>query len=1027
MYDFPVNLEPPFRPFFFFEPSEGPISDDGRVPTLLSTLFGRGQRIPDRAAVLAEQQAEIRRYEDYLAEADEPEFCGYYPNEFTEIGLVLPKDFKIGAQVSERLLLSFAYVNHPIGFEIAANPDEVRVQFAATEPDLGQLRQQLEAYFPGCHLDETGASGYDGRIAADWLNCEGSRVIVDFGLSEEFLLPLNAAQNFDSDPLIAMVGALSNLDRGETAVFQVLFQKAKNDWPKEIAETLYSFEGTGFFDYIPNLRHMVSRKLESSLFAVVVRAAAKSRHRSRSMEIVRNIGAGLAQLAVPPGNELIPLSNDGYDPEYQEQALLNRQSFRCGMLLNVAELVSIVHPPSERVRSPKLLREDQKTKEAPAIAIGNSLHLGENVHRGQASGVSLSADQRTRHIHVLGSTGSGKSTLLLNLIGQDLESGHGLCVIDPHGDLIDQVMALVPESRLKDVVLFDPSDSNYPIGFNFLQAKTELEKTVLSSDLVASFRRMSTSWGDVMDAVLANALLAFLESPKGGTLFELKRFLVEKGFREEFLDTVPDESTRYFWRHEFPLIANKPQASILIRLDTFLRQKLIRNIVCQKETKLDFRGIMDDRKVLLVKLSQGLIGEENSHLLGTLLVSKIYQTALTRQDSQNRPHFWLYMDEFQHFITPSMENILSGSRKYNLGLVLAHQEFRQLQSRSQDVASSILSNCYTRICFRLGDGDAEKLAGGFSFFDSKALQNLGVGYAIARIERAEFDFNLKITPASKPKGDNEALRQAIVDRTRARYAVLRDAVEAEHFIPQPVGAKAESSSEKRVAKREDDDDRLRFPAISTSSEKDAATKKDRTKASASGKVAPRTTDLEPVSETINAGQTQNTQQHRYLQSLIKRMAESKGFLVTIEKPVLGGLGKVDLVLESDAIKIACEISVTNEPGYEVNNLRKCLSAGFDRIVMIAPDGKHLSRVRRAAETDLFAADLAMIEFLTPEDVPVWLDGQADTTPTKESKVKGFKVNLKVNPDKEGHGPTHKRTISQVILGAFKRLKDTKRD
>jgi hypothetical protein len=209
------------------------------------------------------------------------------------------------------------------------------------------------------------------------------------------------------------------------------------------------------------------------------------------------------------------------------------------------------------------------------------------------------------------------------MIEQDLKTNQGLCVIDPHGDLIDSVIAHVPENRLKDVILFDPSDAEFPIGFNILQAGSELEKTLLSSDLIATFRRMSTSWGDVMDSVLANAILAFVESSRGGTLFDLKRFLIEKDFRLEFLKTVEDDTVRYFWLNEFPLIAGKPQSSILIRLDAFLRQKLVRNIVCQKENKINWREVMDNRKVLLIKLSQGAIGEENAFLLGTMLVSKL--------------------------------------------------------------------------------------------------------------------------------------------------------------------------------------------------------------------------------------------------------------------------------------------------------------------------------------------------------------------------------------------------------------------
>ncbi|NNE54901.1 MAG: TraM recognition domain-containing protein, partial [Flavobacteriales bacterium] len=349
-----------------------------------------------------------------------------------------------------------------------------------------------------------------------------------------------------------------------------------------------------------------------------------------------------------------------------------------------------------------------------------------------------------------------------------------------------------------DVILFDPSDADFPIGFNILQANSELEKTLLSSDLIATFRRFSSSWGDVMDSVLANAILAVVESADGGTLFDLKRFLVEKDFRERFLESTKDESIRYFWKHEFPLLRGKPQSSILIRLDTFLRQRLIRNIVCQKKSKLDFRSIMDNHKILLIKLSQGAIGEENSHLLGSLMVSKLHQIALSRQDSHHRPFFSVYMDEFHNFITPSMESILSGVRKYNIGLVLAHQEFRQLLSRDQNVASSVLSNCYTRICFRLAETDSERLAKGFTFFEGKSFQNLGVGEAIVRIERADYDFNLKTALAQGIEAPESTRRvEEVLTASRDTYATSRHQVESELArVFQP--ASSNTAKEKRA-------------------------------------------------------------------------------------------------------------------------------------------------------------------------------------------------------------------------------------
>ncbi len=179
-------------------------------------------------------------------------------------------------------------------------------------------------------------------------------------------------------------------------------------------------------------------------------------------------------------------------------------------------------------------------------------------------------------MHIIGATGTGKSTLLLSLITQDIQQGNGLCVLDPHGDLIETILRYIPEERSKDVVLIDPADSEFPIGFNILSAHSELEKELLSSDLVASFKRLSTSWGDQMNSVFSNAILAFLESTNGGTLADLRRFLVEKSYRDTFLKTVLDPNVVYYWQKEYPLLKSNSIGSILTRLDTFLRPKLIR-------------------------------------------------------------------------------------------------------------------------------------------------------------------------------------------------------------------------------------------------------------------------------------------------------------------------------------------------------------------------------------------------------------------------------------------------------------------
>jgi hypothetical protein len=987
VFDFPVELEPPFRPFYFFEPDEGPITDDGRVPTFLSRIFaGSARRNPVNGESSESLEKNQAKYQAYIEEADEPEFCGHYHEDFQAVQLVLPKGFKVVKSIAEHFLLSLAYASHPISFEVIGNSEKIVVQLAATQRDLPQLRQQLKAHIPEASL--LGGAGFD-YLPDNWLNSGNSSVIADFALSREFFLPLDTVTSFEIDPLTTIVGAMSELDGDEAGILQVLFQKAKHDWTSKASEAILRFDKTPFFGHVPDVHSLAKRKLHSPLYAVVLRVAAKSTQRERALQMVRNIGSGLAVMSDPAGNELIPLSNNGYSADRHEQALLDRQSYRGGMLLNTDELVTLVHAPSQAVRTEKLVRDSLRTKAAPRTSGGRSLVLGQNQHLEEVRELTLSNDQRTRHVHVVGASGSGKSTFLLNLIKQDMENGEGLCVIDPHGDLIDEAVANVPESRIDDCILFDPSDAEYPIGFNILQAKTDLERTILSSDLVATFRRMSTSWGDVMDSVLANAVLAIVESSDGGTLFDLKRFLIEKDFRQVFLKTVEDDSIRFFWTDEFPLIANKPQASILIRLDTFLRQKLVRNIVCQRETKLDFRAIMDGKKILFIKLPQGLIGEENAFLLGTLLVSRLYQAALSRQETLHRPYFWLYLDEFQHFITPSMEGILSGSRKYNLGLTLSHQEFRQLQSRNQEVASSVLSNCYTRICFRLGDSDAEKFAGGFSFFDAKALQNLGIGEAIGRVERAEHDFNLTISPLRKVGTEATKERMdVVVSSTRDRYSTTREVVEAELFM----------------YRNRDEDASL---GGTTNAAKDV-----------------NTNTQEPTKAKTEKVANRGNEQHRYLQSLIKKIGESHGFVAIVEKEVFGGVGKIDVLLVGERERIACEIAVTNTVDYEIQNIQKCLAAGFDRIVVISPNPKHLNNIRKKAGTELSADQIQKLTFLEPESFHLFLESLPNMNSSNfesgPDKVKGYDVKTEFKQIPESEKRTRGKVILDIISNAIKR-------
>jgi hypothetical protein len=992
VWDYAVALEPPFVPFIGHYAAPAPVFDDARKPTFLGTL---AEKIRARF-VEPRNPSDSQSFPPGLTSQWSAPAESGIPRGLLEWQISLQPEAKVGKDASEQFLLSLAQCAYPASFELIGLAESISLQVVCAEEDR-HVRQQIAAFFAGARVSEQ-----HGFLGSSW--DESSRkesVVVEFGLSHEFMRPLKQYERFDTDPLFGVAGALADLQQGELGVLQLLFHRARYPWAESALRAVSDWDGKSFFADAQEMVSLAREKVSRPLFAAVIRVAAQSPTYGRAWEIARQLGGALAQFADPLSNELIPLVNDNYPDDVHAADLVLRQSHRSGMLLSSAELVSFVHASTAPLRIPKTRREEKRTKRAPVITKNREFIIGENVHGGERVPVGLSAEHRVRHTYVIGASGTGKSSLLLNMIVQDVRNGEGLGVLDPHGDLVDQILGHIPEERFADVVLFDPSDEAYPIGFNILSAHSELEKNLLGSDLVSVFRRLSTTWGDQMGSVLANAILAFLESERGGTLADLRRFLVEPEFRDDFLSTVRDSEVVYYWEKEFSLLKGKPQAPILTRLDAFLRPKLIRHMVSQKENKLDFREIMDERKIFLAKLSQGAIGEVNAYLLGALLVSKFHQVAMSRQEVavSERPPFYLYIDEFQNFVTPSMASVLSGARKYGLGLVLAHQELRQLASKDSEVASSVLSNPATRICFRLGDADAKKLAAGFSFFEAEDLQNLGVGEAICRVERAEYDFNLKTLPL--PKTELAAARahcERIIALSRERYGRRREEVEIE--MPR-VGTEVPPESKKEVRVVRDIPSHVVMPTVGPS------------------RTAPseRVPALSPEPLLGRGGQ-----QHKYLQQLVKRWAESRGFRATIEKKILDGLGSVDVALERNSLTVACEISVNSTPEQEIGNIRKCIAAGFMHIVVVSSEKKTLGRARESITPELNESELKQVQFLTPDELFTFVDALEAGAQGKEETVHGYKVKVQYQPMKEQEKSSRRQAISEVVLKAMKRLR-----
>ena len=991
VFDYPIYPEPPFVPLIYRSMTEAPAVDDGRRPTLLSSLF----RKITAPLPLPDQETEPE---------DDPPPTPWVRGPVAELQLALSEDLGMDREAFENFLNSLALCREPIAFELLGVHRRVVAQFVAAEEDVALVRQQLAAHFPDIPLAER-----PGTLDGAWDQSAGDESFaVEFGLNQEFLLPLATGK---IDPFVGIVAALAELHPGELGLFQVLWQPVQNPWAETIVKAVIGADGRPLFVNAPELVSAAENKVAKPLFAVVVRFMARTSSRARLHEIARNMASALRVFSHPKGNALIPIRNDDYPHQPHLEDVLLRCSRRTGMVLNSEELTGFVHLPSSAVRSSALLRDAGQTKAAPgAVRESPGVVIGDNEHNGESVSVYLTPDQRVRHTHIIGSSGTGKSSLLFNLIQQDILNGDGFGVLDPHGDLINQILGIIPDDRIDDVVLVDPSDTEFPVGFNILSAHSEDEKSLLASDLIAVFRRLSTSWGDQMDTVLQNAILAFLNSSKGGTLSDLRLFLLDikgNGFQRQFLETVTDPEIVFFWRNVFPqLTGNKSIGPVLTRLQDFFSRRPLRNMVGQPQNKLDFAGIMDTGKIFLARLPEGC-GEENSYLLGTLLVSKFQQLAMARQSqaAANRRDFWLYIDEFDHFITPSMANILKGARKYRLGLTLAHQELHQLQSDPK-VASAVLTQPCTRIVFKVGDDDAKKLGEGFESFDAKSLKNLPKYQAIVRVERNDCDFNLLLRKPEHPE-ETEAQRQRelAVAASRAKYATPREQVEREILAriwgekPSPPPDQSGGTPAPKVKPPPPlAPDVAPAPEISPAipaATIPAATPPPSAPAqplpvapdqTASEKKSPpipepRPTDKPAVSTTPAATSSspeakpsklpgRGLDWHKRAQERLRTEALKLGFSAESEKQLAkGSMKAADVVLRRGHISIGVEIASTgSNVNHEFENVRKCLEAGFTRVAAVAGGRKFLDALSAAVTAALGPEVNAKVGYYTMDEL-----------------------------------------------------------
>jgi hypothetical protein len=730
----------------------------------------------------------------------------------------------------EQFLATLQNYRHPVVMEIAVPHigEEIRFYFAASRTEIDALERAIHAFWPAANVERT----TDYNI----FNLGGESAVSVASLKEHFALPLRRYRTMDADPLVAIVNVFSKLAyEGEGAAMQCIFaqpprnaQKAlrfvfdelRRGVPRRVAlqaGTLtgtLSFIGSTLSGKAPSssgapagtpptavserqpapdeaLIQLVSEKSAKPLIALNLRLVTSASTGERARSLLDIFEHAFDQFADPRANSVAFRRLRG---GAAQQAIFDFsfRNFRPSqsILVTTEECATIVHLPTSGVGTPKLERVRAKSALAPLNLPEEGLVIGKNVFRGEERLVRILLDDKRRHLYIVGQTGTGKTALLQEMARQDIESGDGLCVVDPHGDLAETMLGLIPAERTKDVVYFNPTDIERPVGLNMLefdQAHPE-QKTFIINEMIEIMDKLydlRQVGGPMFEQYLRNAMLLVMGDPVlKPTIMEIPKVLADAAFRKKLLSRCTNPSVVSFWTKEaeraggeFALANMVPY--ITSKLNPFIANDIVRPIVGQVTTHFRLRDIMDNRKILIVNLAKGVLGETNSYLLGMIMVGKIMAAALSRADrpESERTDFTLYIDEFQNVTTKTIASILAEARKYRLSMIMAHQFIAQLK---EEIRDAVFGNVGTIIAFRVGPLDAELLEKQFlPTFTKQDLVNLDNFNAYIKLlirGQVSPPFNIQTFP---PRASNREIAAAVKELSRLAYGRPRQDVEAE--------------------------------------------------------------------------------------------------------------------------------------------------------------------------------------------------------------------------------------------------------
>jgi len=720
-----------------------------------------------------------------------------------------------------------------LSFEIAVRAK--RIGFYVWVPTYLKeyIEEQIYAQYPTVHISEV--EDYALYREEDHYP---TQLVAELKFVGNNALPIKTFQSFEVDPLASITATLAKFTEQEEAWVQLVIKPAGNNWHKSSERYISHLKNPGssssglmsvlwkppelkaeagkVSDHDSTRASAAQLKIQKLAFETQLRIVYRGNTTKQQAQLqMQSIVASYKQFnsTYLNGFEAKRIVDDPFLIAHFRSRQFNKKGFIC----NIEEIATLYHLPHTNVETPFILWATSQTAEPPANlpvvtpeTQSEMSPIAATNFRGHNTMFGIPRSDRGRHLYIIGQTGAGKSGLLELLTISDIYSPYGFAVIDPHGDYAQAILRRIPAERAADVVYFNPADTEFPMGFNPLEVYDPALKNHTSSELIGVIKRIfENSWGPRLEYILRYCILALLDFPDA-TMLDITRILTEKKFRNDVLSYVVDPVVRNFWTIEFASWNEKFMAEavapILNKVGAFTANPLVRNIIGNPKSSFNIRQIMDERKILLVNLSRGLVGEDNAALLGALLVTKVQMAAMSRADipGEKRTPFYLYVDEFQNFATDSFATILSEARKYGLSLTVANQYTAQMMPEVKD---AVFGNVGSIISFRTSADDAKSMLKYFEpkFTDHDIIHMHNRHFAISMTIGGEKVGAFSAISLNLPPFDNDYSEQ-IIAHSRAQYAQDRATIEsyvADRYLTKEAAAAKQTDTNKMTKPRQE--------------------------------------------------------------------------------------------------------------------------------------------------------------------------------------------------------------------------------